>query len=241
MTSVDVSIIIPVYNRSELFDLLSKSLVGQSMTNWEALVIDDGSVPADYNVFQKSCEQDRRFLFQKREGNIKGANACRNQGIRQATGRFIIFLDSDDCLSLPDCLKERVQFLDNRPDLDFCVSPAQVFCETPGDTDLLHNIITDEPFLFRFLKRDIPFQTTGPTWRRESLDTVGPWDGRLPSAQDWDFHIRALLAGLSCETTPKGLSFWRAASPHGSIGEEVRKHKHASIMAKLLTLKMQKN
>jgi glycosyltransferase involved in cell wall biosynthesis len=139
----------------------------------------------------------------------RGGAACRNAGLSLATGEYIVFLDSDDALS-PECLANRVELMDQNRELDFMVFPSRVFSQQPGDSELFWNGFDDRDDLERFLRQDMPWQTTGPIWRRESLARAKlAWDERAESWQDWEFHIRALALGLRYKKVPKPDCYYR--------------------------------
>jgi hypothetical protein len=107
-----------------------------------------------------------------------------------------VFLDSDDALA-PTCLQRRVEVMESNPNVDFAVFPTWVFHAIPGDSRLFWNQFTSENDLDRFLRFDSPWHTSGPIWKKMSLRQKGPWDDRALCPQDWEFHIRAIAAGLS--------------------------------------------
>jgi len=128
-----------------------------------------------------------------------------------STGKYVIFLDSDDAL-LPTSLAKRVQIMEQNPSLDFAVFPSWVFHVAPGDSKILWNGFSDGNDLDRFLRQDPPWQTTGPIWRKGSLTRAGLlWDERAKSWQDWEFHIRALATELSYVKIPEPDCFYRSA------------------------------
>lgn len=91
-----ISIIIPCYNQALYLEETCNSIINQTHTNWEALIINDGSTDNTKNVALKICENDSRFkYFYKNNG---GLSSARNFGIENATGEFIQFLDSDDLI-----------------------------------------------------------------------------------------------------------------------------------------------
>lgn len=95
-----VSIIIPVFNREELIAETINSVLDQTYTNWECIVVDDGSTDQSQEVLEKYCENDSRMkYYQRPDFKIKGASSCRNYGFEKSKGEFIQFLDSDDLLS----------------------------------------------------------------------------------------------------------------------------------------------
>ena len=96
-----VSIIIPTYNRASLISETLDSILAQTYTNWECLIVDDGSSDNSEIIINKYVELDSRFKFYHRPADrIKGANTCRNFGFELSEGKYIQYLDSDDYISL---------------------------------------------------------------------------------------------------------------------------------------------
>lgn len=103
-----VSIIIPTYNRAHLIGETLDSVLAQTYPHWECLIIDDGSTDNSIEVIQAYIKQDNRMKFFTRPTNrLKGANACRNIGLENAVGEYIVFFDSDDLMT-PDHLQVKV-------------------------------------------------------------------------------------------------------------------------------------
>lgn len=190
-----ISIIIPNYNRAGMLSHTLQSTINQSYIDWEVLIIDDGSTDGSFEKIKPLIDKEHRIKWINRNLPPKGASTCRNIGLKYAQGKYIIFLDSDDILA-PHCLEQRAQIMDNNPELDFAVFPMLIFSKKPGDTNLLWNRQTEEPDLNRFLRLDSVWQTTGPIWRRHSLEKIGGFDESLACWQDIDIHLKALFAGL---------------------------------------------
>ncbi len=89
-----VSIIIPAYNVAPYIEECLQSLLVQTFVNWEAIVIDDGSIDDTVAIIKKFSDERIRFIEQKNAG----LSATRNRGIKEAKGEFILCLDSDDRL-----------------------------------------------------------------------------------------------------------------------------------------------
>jgi glycosyltransferase involved in cell wall biosynthesis len=216
MTSTaKVSVVIPVKGRPQLFELTVQSLMEQTYPHWEAVVVDDGSTADEFRRIAEIAGRDQRMRLMKNPGPRRGASACRNAGLAASRGEYVVFLDGDDALA-PTCLQRRVEVIKSNPRVDFAVFSTSVFRAIPGDTRLFWNQFTSENDLDRFLRFDVPWHTSGPIWRKNSLRQKGPWDDRVLSAQDWEFHIRAIAAGLSYIKVPEPDSFWRV-SESGSI------------------------
>lgn len=206
-----VSVIIPTKNRLLLLRETLESLFRQKYSSWEALIVDDGSTDGTKEFVSGLSENDSRFRYLPRKDQPPGASSCRNIGISQARGDYVIFLDSDDLLA-PECLEGRLEVM-RKGTCDCVVFLTQAFHQKPGDLQLLWNDFNEGDDLDRFLSHDMPWSTTGPMWRREVLERIGPWDGDCESGQDLEFHIRALASGLNYTKVSVVDSFWRESRP----------------------------
>lgn len=230
-----VSVIIPTKNRCSLLEETIASVCQQTYHHWETIVVDDGSTDGTIDRLTALSQQEPRLQFFRRHGDRSGAPVCRNQGIAAATGDYVIFLDSDDCLA-PFCLEQRVNVMQTHLNLDFAVFPCQLFREQPGDLALLWNANTPENDLDRLLHlHDVPWQTTGPVWRREALDQLGIWDEELLRWQDWEFHVRSLIKGLRYEKFTEPDCFWRISTLSRETVGTTWTPEHIHCLEKLLS------
>ncbi|WCO02526.1 glycosyltransferase family 2 protein [Psychroserpens ponticola] len=95
-----VSIVIPTYNRANLISETLDSILSQTHTHWECLVIDDGSTDNTAEVLAQYCIKDNRFKYLKRPAESpKGGNAARNYGFECSKGDFIQWFDDDDIMA----------------------------------------------------------------------------------------------------------------------------------------------
>ncbi|MDE3115120.1 MAG: glycosyltransferase family 2 protein, partial [Pseudomonadota bacterium] len=105
------SVVIPVYNRAELLRSALESVRAQSCQDFEIVVVDDGSTDDPAKTVAAFADPRIRCVRQ----NNRGASAARNRGIALARGRFVAFLDSDDCF-LPHHLERMAKLLENTTD-----------------------------------------------------------------------------------------------------------------------------
>lgn len=113
ITNPLVSIIIPTYNRAHLIGETLDSVLAQTYTHWECIVVDDGSTDDTESVIKRYCENDARFQYSQRpENQPRGGNAARNYGFNLSKGALIQWFDDDDVM-LPEYLKKRVNIFDN--------------------------------------------------------------------------------------------------------------------------------
>ncbi|UAB81225.1 glycosyltransferase family 2 protein [Marixanthomonas sp. SCSIO 43207] len=117
-----ISIIIPTYNRGTLLSETLNSIVDQKFTNWECLIVDDGSIDNTSQIVQAYCEKDTRFIYLQRPKNRKrGGNAARNFGYEKAKGKYVQWFDSDDIMK-PNLLKLQLEnIINNKKAFSICL------------------------------------------------------------------------------------------------------------------------
>ena len=104
-----VTIIVPCYKQAKYLPVTLTSVYAQTLTDWECLVIDDGSPDETGRIATEWTGRDARFYYHRKENG--GLSSARNFGLRLARGRYIQFLDSDDII-LPEKLSTQVMELD---------------------------------------------------------------------------------------------------------------------------------
>lgn len=107
-----ISVIIPTYNRQDLLLLAIDSVRTQSFTDFEVVVVDDGSHDGTRPAVDGIADPRLRYVYQEN----RGLGAARNTGIECARGEYVAFLDSDD-LFLPQCLAHHLQTLEGTADV----------------------------------------------------------------------------------------------------------------------------
>ena len=216
----DVSIVIPTFNRGNLISQTLTSIIHQTLGNWEVIVVDDGSTDDTVSVMESWVQSDDRIHYVQRQTLPPGACACRNLGTALAQGRYVIYLDSDDLLATTS-LENRVAKMDANPDLDFGIFSGALFRNRPDDLKIQFNLETTSLDLDRFLSLDTPWQTTGPIWRKSSLDYYHlEWNEDLLSWQDVEFHVHALALNLKYKNFPIQDFYWRVMQ-NSSIGTDM--------------------
>src|SRR5688572_11820056 len=138
-----VSVIMPVYNCSEYVHDAIESILGQTFTDFELIIIDDASTDNTKQVV-KSFADPRINLIEKSDNS--GLSSSLNMGIDIAKGEFIARMDGDD-ISLPERLQKQVEFLRVNPKVILCGSWFQII---PGNYTIEHPL-TDEEIRIAFL------------------------------------------------------------------------------------------
>ncbi|MBP3468798.1 MAG: glycosyltransferase family 2 protein [Lachnospiraceae bacterium] len=93
---IKISIVIPVYNVEKYLDLCIRSVLAQEYENYEVILVDDGSTDHSPQICDRYAEQDARIRVVHQSNG--GLSCARNTGVKHATGDYVFFLDSDDCI-----------------------------------------------------------------------------------------------------------------------------------------------
>lgn len=187
-----ISIITPSFNRADIVGETAASIFNQTYTDWEWMIVDDGSTDNSWDVLQGYAAKDSRVRIFKRDRDPKGACVCRNIAVEKSTGDYLIFLDTDDLLA-SFCLEQRVKAMQENEDCDFVIFPMLLFKKRPDDLKLLWSIENNKDDLQRILEGDPICQGTGTLWKKSSFMAIGMWREDLKLWQDIELHIRSLL------------------------------------------------
>ena len=117
-----VSVVVPVYNSEKYIDRCIESLLHQSYSNIEIILVNDGSTDNSLNILKEYKRLDKRIKVLSQKNG--GAGSARNKGIRHASGDFLTFLDSDDCFS-QYAIENMMSVVDN--DTDIVIGGVRVY------------------------------------------------------------------------------------------------------------------
>lgn len=125
-----ISIIAPVFNTGEYLRQCMDSVINQTVTDWELIMVDDGSTDGSQDIIKEYVGNDSRISFYA--SNAGCVSVARNTGIKHAKGDWILFLDSDDYL-LPDCLENLLKASNEYPDADMIQASFIVDNQATGE------------------------------------------------------------------------------------------------------------
>lgn len=203
-----VSVVIPAYNVARYLPVALDSLLTQSMMEFEALIVDDGSTDDTAAVAQEYVKRDRRFtLLQKPNG---GLSSARNYGMAAAGSDYIALLDADDAYH-PDKLRNHVERLDSDPRISVVYSASRIIRNDGKKTwmQLSGKPLYREP-LFSLLCKNFVGHGSNGIFRRSLLAEIGTFDESLRSCEDIDFWLRiAALDSSQFYRDPHPLAYYR--------------------------------
>ncbi|WP_265277851.1 glycosyltransferase family 2 protein [Nostoc sp. KVJ3] len=186
-----VSIIIPTYNRKHYLKYALDSVCCQTYTDYEIIVVDDGSTDGTADWIQTHYPQVKLLQIPTNTG----AAAARNLGIKNALGQFIAFLDSDDQW-LPDYLQHQIDTLKQTPTavLSYCNYIAITSVDHKGDQMSLSPSHPDD-LIFSMLWRCFIHTLSQVVVPKSVFQTVGLLNEQLKGCHDWEFYLRLFAHG----------------------------------------------
>ncbi|MFZ4551240.1 MAG: glycosyltransferase family 2 protein [Aquabacterium sp.] len=206
-TDPQISVVIPTFNRKDKVLAAIKSVLDQTLQPLEIIVVDDLSTDGTAEIDWGAISPLIRYV----PLTVKaGGGGARNEGIKQAQGQWVAFLDSDD-LWLPNKLKEQVEFLNASPE-SIDVLSSNVYWRNGRHADVVFNTKVRRPnehISHYLMVRDGAYQTSGLLIRRDVLLQV-PFDPTLRKHQDWDLVFRLEAAGFKLAYSDMPLAIYVA-------------------------------
>ncbi len=117
-----VSVVIPCYNAEKYVEMAIRSIMNQTYTNLEILIIDDCSKDSTYEKLENLAKYDKRIILEKNEQNLKIVKTL-NKLVLKANGKYIARMDADD-ISAPNRIEKQVNFLESNKDYGICGTNA---------------------------------------------------------------------------------------------------------------------
>jgi len=197
-----VSIIIPTYNYGALIGQTLQCVLQQSYSNWEVIIIDDGSTDNTRDIIQPFIT-DRRFSYYKQEN--KGLPAARNAGIEIAKGEYIQFLDADDLLS-EEKIAIQVEYMEKHQWLHISYTNGLYFKEDNVHETYANRRMTQTSWIpklngkgihliMELVRRNI-MPVNAALMKREVFSLIGLQNDTLKSLEDWEFWLRCAIGDL---------------------------------------------
>jgi len=181
------SVIITTKNRRKLLENAIQSVLSQTVSDVECIVVDDASEDGT----QEFYENDSRIVYVRIDAvDSRGGNYARNQGVARATGEFVSFLDDDDVWT-PDKLQKQFALYEKHPgSVIFC---GRTFKKTSGENVQSLTVIPPKKFsgdLSRLIRTTYVTSTSCLFFPRYLLEQVGNFDERLTFWQEYELCIR---------------------------------------------------
>ncbi|HEY9603933.1 MAG TPA: glycosyltransferase [Allocoleopsis sp.] len=201
-----ISIIIPAYNAQTTIQKTIESVLNQTFTDFELLVIDDGSQDATLEIVEHISDQRLKVFSYPNAG----VSATRNRGLANATGELITFLDADD-LWTPDKLEAQLDALQANPQAAVAYSWTDYIDECDRVLYPGSHVTANGDVYAKLLLSDFLENGSNALIRREALIDVGGFDESLCGPEDWDLFLR-LAAKYQFVAVPRPQILYRLST-----------------------------
>jgi glycosyltransferase involved in cell wall biosynthesis len=197
-----VSVIVPAYNAAGYITDALESVLSQTFTSYELIVINDGS-PDTEELERVLAPYEEKIVYLKQEN--RGPSAARNCGIAHARGKYVALLDSDD-MWFPELLAEQVGFLEAHPQFDVVSSGVEFFGDRPHRSrNAMSGHVSGEVDLEGLLALRRKVCTSSVVMKREPLLRVGMFDeAHGMRSEDFELWLRLAKSGVrfACQNRP---------------------------------------
>lgn len=179
------SIIIPTYNRIDFLTIAIPSVINQTFSDWELVVVDDGSRDKTKEYIDSLNNPQIKYIYQKNSG----VSTARNTGIAAAKGKWICFLDSDDRFR-SDKLQITYKYIQKYPDYQIFHSEEIWYRNGKLLSQKKHHKKT-RGFVFEEAVKICFISISTVAIKQEIFKKIGVFDETFPACEDYEFWLRA--------------------------------------------------
>lgn len=194
-----VSVVVPSYNQGNFLEEALNSVLAQTYTNWECIIINDGSIDNTEEIARKFLSKDKRFRYIKQSN--QGVVAARNKAISVSVGEYILPLDGDDKIA-NTYIEKAVKILESNKQIKIVGCEVEKFGAQTGRLYL-------PTFSMKTMLAINCFVVTS-LFRKEDFEQVGGFNNNMTlGLEDWDLWLSLLENGGDAKRIPETLFFYR--------------------------------
>lgn len=194
-----ISVIVPCYKTVDYVGDTISSLLSQSYTNWEAILINDASPDDMLDVLQSYVKKDDRFSIVNNTVNL-GLSGSRIEGVKKSKGKYIFPLDSDDYID-SSYFEKAIKILENDTSIEVVYADTMKFGAVNKSF-----VLEDYSLPYLLTKNCI---VASAFFRKDTYDKVGGYCDKLAFLEDWDLWISILKNGGKTHKINEPLFFYR--------------------------------
>ena len=190
-----ISIITPIYNGQAFLKETIETVLNQSYSNWELLLIDDGSTDNSKAICETYCKKDNRIKYHYKPNG--GQASARNLGINKAKGEWIALLDADD-LWHPTKLEKQIKTTELYPEVTLCFTNTLAF-----EKNIDNILYTNDKYEYGLLSKEFfknlyigsYISNSSLLIKKEIIKDIGGFDenDELRGVEDWDLLLRLAM------------------------------------------------
>ena len=212
-----VSILIPTYNSVDFVEDTVRSIMNQTYTNIEIVIVDDASTDGTMKILEKLSKEDKRIKLSQNKKNL-GITDNMNNGIHKCIGKYIAILDGDDW-AYPYRIEEQVKLMEKDEEVVLCAGYMDICDENLNVKTTRTYPLKDKEIRRAMVKYD-PISHPSSMWRKDALLKTDLYSKNFPICRDYDLIVRISKFG-KYENIPKSLIKYRVRKD-SETGKKIR-------------------
>ncbi len=186
-SSPTISVLMPAYNAEKYLATAVESILNQTYSDFEFIIIDDGSTDASGQIIQNYAKKDPRIVAVQNKQN-RGICQALNKGLEIASGQYIARMDTDDW-SYSHRLEQQLNFIESHPEVVICGASIEICDESLNTLNKRKYPLTDEETRKKIFRIN-PFAHPATFYKTELAKKVGGYNPQLRDVEDYDFYFR---------------------------------------------------
>ena len=164
-----ISIIVPVYNVEEYLEECLESIRKQTYQDIEVILVNDGSTDGSQAICEHYCQMDKRFQLINQKN--QGQSVARNRGVKESLGEYIMFVDSDDVVSL-GLLEQLMKYMSDGIDIVECNITEDIHCLNSEGKEIGVKELDSNEALYECFNHGVSWSPVAKLYRREIVEKV---------------------------------------------------------------------
>ena len=164
-----ISVIVPVYNVEEYLEECLESIRKQTYQDIEVILVNDGSTDGSQAICERYCQMDKRFRLINQKN--QGQSVARNRGVKESLGEYIMFVDSDDVVSL-GLLEQLMKYMSDGIDIVECNITEDIHCLNSEGKEIGVKELDSNEALYQCFNHGVSWSPVAKLYRREIVEKV---------------------------------------------------------------------
>ncbi len=164
-----ISVIVPVYNVEEYLEECLESIRKQTYQDIEVILVNDGSTDGSHAICERYCQMDKRFRLINQKN--QGQSVARNRGVKESLGEYIMFVDSDDVVSL-GLLEQLMKYMSDGIDIEECNITEDIHCLNSEGKEIGVKELDSNEALYECFNHGVSWSPVAKLYRREIVEKV---------------------------------------------------------------------
>ena len=223
-----ISVILPVYNGEKYLKEAIESILNQTYTNFEFIIINDGSKDSSLEIIKEYEKEDERIIVISREN--KGLIATLNEGIEKAKGKYIARMDQDD-ISLPERFEKQIEILEEN-NIDICGCHFFIV-DSKGKYKAAKVVSTDVIFNKIILVRSVPFAHGSVMFRKDFIIKNSLEYGQTNYIHAEDYALWIAFANKNAKISNVDDFLFKYRDSEGTMSKQSINYVHALKLSKI--------